>query len=103
MGRLPRPNGLPPEVCRMSILPFPVDPLPNPLRSSVAVIRTFRIAGPFETSTVVGLMLKLTSCGGLVSGFEMTVIVEGKPRACKVADEKLAVLNALSMRVRLIG
>src|SRR5258708_7057956 len=66
MGKLPWPKGLAPEVCRISILPFPVDALPKPLRSSLAAMRTLRVAGPFDTSIFGGLILKMTNGGGLV-------------------------------------
>jgi hypothetical protein len=67
IGRLPRPKGLRPVVSRISMLPFPVDPLPKPLRSSVAAICTVIVAGPPETFTVVGLMLNVNNWGGVVS------------------------------------
>src|SRR5581483_5374893 len=85
------------------MLPLPVDPLPNPLRSSFAAMCTVSVAGPADTFTVVGLTLKLTSLGGELSETEITVIVEGKPNCCKSAGVKRAVLKTLSSRVRFIG
>ena len=49
------------------MLPLPAALLPNPLLTSCEATETFKVAGPALVSTDTGEMLKLTSCGGVLS------------------------------------
>ena len=49
------------------MLPLPAALLPNPLLTSCAAMEAFNVAGPALVSTDRGEILKLTSCGGVLS------------------------------------
>jgi hypothetical protein len=67
MGRLCRLKTVVPDWSETEMLPLPAALLPNPLLVSCAAMVTFKVAGPALVSTKRGEMLKLTSCGGVLS------------------------------------
>ena len=67
MGRLWRLKTVFPDCSASEMLPLPAALPPNPLLISCAVMETFKVAGPALVSTATGEMLKLTSCGGVLS------------------------------------